>query len=71
MLIAKGSQIGDAVAGVTMTEVIVIGGAIITQRPLSRADGAVEGDLGAKNTLQVRPGDVLTIETPGGGGWKE
>ncbi|MBD3609317.1 MAG: hydantoinase B/oxoprolinase family protein, partial [Gammaproteobacteria bacterium] len=25
--------------------------------------------LGAKQTLQALPGDVLTIATPGGGGW--
>ncbi|MEL6548007.1 MAG: hydantoinase B/oxoprolinase family protein, partial [Myxococcota bacterium] len=37
---------------------------------LVRADGSAEIDLGAKNTVRVRPGDVLTVETPGGGCWK-
>jgi 5-oxoprolinase (ATP-hydrolysing) len=35
---------------------------------LQRADGRVES-LGGAAQLQVQPGDVLVIETPGGGGW--
>jgi N-methylhydantoinase B len=35
---------------------------------LTRAGGAPE-ELPAKFTQQVRPGDVLAIESPGGGGW--
>jgi N-methylhydantoinase B len=30
----------------------------------------VETDLGGKATVQVRPGDRLIVETPGGGGWR-
>ncbi len=37
---------------------------------LQRADG-VEVELGARAEIQVAPGDVLRIETPGGGGWHE
>ncbi|MCY4640493.1 MAG: hydantoinase B/oxoprolinase family protein [Chloroflexi bacterium] len=36
---------------------------------LRRADG-VEVDLGARAETQVGPGDLLRIETPGGGGWE-
>ena len=35
---------------------------------LRRADGTV-CDLGGRWTGQLAPGDTLTIETPGGGGW--
>lgn len=35
---------------------------------LTRADGTTER-LRGKDTVQVQPGDTLTIETPGGGGW--
>ncbi len=35
---------------------------------LSRADGRVE-ELPGKCNFQVSPGDVVRIETPGGGGW--
>ncbi|HZL89795.1 MAG TPA: hydantoinase B/oxoprolinase family protein, partial [Pirellulaceae bacterium] len=35
---------------------------------LRRADGRVE-ELPALAQFNVQPGDVLTIETPGGGGW--
>jgi len=35
---------------------------------LTRADGSIES-LGASAQVAVQPGDVLTIETPGGGGW--
>jgi 5-oxoprolinase (ATP-hydrolysing) len=35
---------------------------------LQRADGRVE-DLPALVQTVVEPGDILTIETPGGGGW--
>jgi 5-oxoprolinase (ATP-hydrolysing) len=35
---------------------------------LARADGSVI-ELGGSVQMQVQPGDVLTIETPGGGGW--
>jgi len=33
--------------------------------------GATHGDtvLPARATVDARPGDVVTIETPGGGGW--
>ncbi|HUE73988.1 MAG TPA: hydantoinase B/oxoprolinase family protein [Pirellulaceae bacterium] len=40
------------------------------QNSLRRADGRVE-QLPALAQFTVRPGDVLTIETPGGGGWKK
>ncbi len=36
---------------------------------LQRADEAEPVELGGKVQLTVRPGDVLTIETPGGGGF--
>jgi 5-oxoprolinase (ATP-hydrolysing) len=36
---------------------------------LKRADGTVE-QLPGSFQSQVQPGDVLTIETPGGGGWR-
>jgi len=35
---------------------------------VQRANGEVR-DLGGKATVAVVPGDVLIIETPGGGGW--
>jgi 5-oxoprolinase (ATP-hydrolysing) len=35
---------------------------------LRRVDSAKIEDLGGKFAIEVRPGDVLTIETPGGGG---
>jgi 5-oxoprolinase (ATP-hydrolysing) len=35
---------------------------------LARADGTIE-PLNASAQIAVRPGDVLSIETPGGGGW--
>ncbi|MGI8551203.1 MAG: hydantoinase B/oxoprolinase family protein [Dehalococcoidia bacterium] len=35
---------------------------------LTRADGTME-ELPGKFTRRMQPGDVLTIETPGGGGW--
>ena len=35
---------------------------------LNRADGRVE-ELPGLAQFSVQPGDVLTIETPGGGGW--
>lgn len=35
---------------------------------LIRADGS-EVDLGGKRQIDAQPGDVLVIETPGGGGW--
>ncbi len=35
---------------------------------LERADGRIE-HLGACASVEVEPGDVLAIETPGGGGW--
>ncbi|MFO7943134.1 MAG: hydantoinase B/oxoprolinase family protein [Anaerolineales bacterium] len=31
--------------------------------------GGVERQIGSKVSLQVKPGDILVIETPGGGGW--
>lgn len=37
---------------------------------LLRANGA-ELELGARAETQVGPGDLLRIETPGGGGWQE
>ena len=38
---------------------------------LRRAGGALPEDLGGKFAIEVAPGDVLTIETPGGGGFGE
>ncbi|MCH8829003.1 MAG: hydantoinase B/oxoprolinase family protein, partial [Planctomycetes bacterium] len=38
---------------------------------LVRADQVESQDLGGKFTIDVQPGDVLTIETPGGGGYGE
>jgi 5-oxoprolinase (ATP-hydrolysing) len=35
---------------------------------VQRADGTGE-DLGSQASVQVQPGDVLIIETPGGGGY--
>jgi 5-oxoprolinase (ATP-hydrolysing) len=35
---------------------------------VERADGTVT-ELGASDTADVGPGDVLVIETPGGGGY--
>jgi 5-oxoprolinase (ATP-hydrolysing) len=37
---------------------------------LQRADGTI-AQLAGSVQLEVHPGDVLTIETPGGGGWGE
>jgi N-methylhydantoinase B len=33
--------------------------------------GSVEQELPGKFTLDLQPGDVLSIQTPGGGGWGE
>lgn len=38
------------------------------QNSLQKPDGS-RSDLGGKVSLDVVPGDVLTIQTPGGGGW--
>ena len=38
---------------------------------LRRAGSDEETDLGARFAIDVQPGDVLTIETPGGGGYGE
>jgi 5-oxoprolinase (ATP-hydrolysing) len=37
---------------------------------LERADGT-RVELPGKRTFEVRPGDVLVVETPGGGGFGE
>jgi 5-oxoprolinase (ATP-hydrolysing) len=37
---------------------------------VERADGSIE-ELGHIGQVQMRPGDVFVIETPGGGGWGE
>ena len=42
-------------------------GAVGRQR-VERADGAVESLAGVAR-VELRPGDVIVIETPGGGGW--
>jgi 5-oxoprolinase (ATP-hydrolysing) len=34
-----------------------------------RAGTTDEIDLGGKFSIDIAPGDVLQIETPGGGGW--
>lgn len=42
------------------------------ERGLNLLNFAADGrtvNLGGKNTVQVQPGDVLTILSPGGGGW--
>ncbi len=39
------------------------------QPGMSGRNGLNGAALPAKVTLQVKPGDVLTLETPGGGGW--
>lgn len=44
------------------------GGGAMGRNTLTRAGGRVE-TLGSSAQLTVAPGDVLTIETPGGGGW--
>ena len=44
------------------------GDGMIGRNLLTRADGSAE-DLGGKKQIEVRSGDVLVIETPGGGGW--
>ncbi|HXY33936.1 MAG TPA: hydantoinase B/oxoprolinase family protein, partial [Planctomycetaceae bacterium] len=36
---------------------------------LTRAGSTHSEDLGGKFAIEVQPGDVLTIETPGGGGF--
>lgn len=36
---------------------------------LQHSDGSGQEDLGGKFAIQVKPGDVLTIKTPGGGGY--
>jgi N-methylhydantoinase B/oxoprolinase/acetone carboxylase alpha subunit len=36
---------------------------------LPRGGGAAAQELPSKTSLRVHPGDRLTIETPGGGGW--
>jgi 5-oxoprolinase (ATP-hydrolysing) len=38
------------------------------QQTLIRADGMVQ-ELGSTDGAEVRPGDRLILETPGGGGW--
>jgi N-methylhydantoinase B/oxoprolinase/acetone carboxylase alpha subunit len=38
---------------------------------LQRAGSSQIEDLGGKFAIEVEPGDVLTIETPGGGGFGE
>ncbi|MGB5622354.1 MAG: hydantoinase B/oxoprolinase family protein, partial [Gammaproteobacteria bacterium] len=38
------------------------------QNRVQRRDGSVE-DLGATATVSMEPGDVLLIDTPGGGGF--
>ena len=35
---------------------------------IERADGRVQV-MGATDLVEVRPGDAIVIETPGGGGW--
>jgi N-methylhydantoinase B/oxoprolinase/acetone carboxylase alpha subunit len=35
---------------------------------VERVDGKVE-DLGSTATVEMQPGDVFVIETPGGGGY--
>ena len=35
---------------------------------VERADGSVER-FGAKVTIQMQPGDVFVVESPGGGGY--
>lgn len=41
----------------------------VGRNTLRRADTGTEIDLGGCFQIDVQPGDVLTIETPGGGGW--
>jgi len=41
----------------------------IGRNTLQRAGSSDEVDLGGAFQIDVQPGDVLTIETPGGGGW--
>ncbi|MFM9116775.1 MAG: hydantoinase B/oxoprolinase family protein, partial [Planctomycetota bacterium] len=38
------------------------------ENSLTRADGSVQA-LPGRVQLQVEPGDLLTVQTPGGGGW--
>jgi 5-oxoprolinase (ATP-hydrolysing) len=38
---------------------------------LRKASDGSETDLGGKSQLDVQPGDLIRIETPGGGGWGE
>ncbi len=35
---------------------------------IERADGGAE-ELGSSDTVDVQPGDCISIETPGGGGY--
>jgi 5-oxoprolinase (ATP-hydrolysing) len=44
------------------------GAGAVGRNRLERADGAVE-DLGGSAQVELEPGDVLVIETPGGGGY--
>ncbi len=41
---------------------------LLGKNMLHRAGGTIV-DLGGSTQLEVQPGDLLTIETPGGGGW--
>jgi 5-oxoprolinase (ATP-hydrolysing) len=41
----------------------------IGRNALRRAGALQDVDLGGAFQIDVQPGDVLTIETPGGGGW--
>ncbi|MFM7843051.1 MAG: hydantoinase B/oxoprolinase family protein, partial [Planctomycetota bacterium] len=38
------------------------------ENSLTRADRSVQA-LPGRVQLQVEPGDLLTVQTPGGGGW--
>ena len=44
------------------------GDGAVGRNTLLRADGTTR-DLGSRVEIQVAPGDVLRVETPGGGGW--
>lgn len=44
------------------------GAGAIGRNYVERSDGAIE-NLGSKAEVQMRPGDVFAIETPGGGGY--
>jgi 5-oxoprolinase (ATP-hydrolysing) len=45
------------------------GSGTIGRNLLRRAGARDEVELGGAFQIDVQPGDVLTIETPGGGGW--